>query len=62
MLLMAVCNAEREFTYIDLSYAPTSHDSLAWLGTELGQKVLKGCLPEAYLILSETTPSRATAA
>ena len=47
MLLMAVCNAEREFTYIDLSYAPTSHDSLAWLGSELGQKVLKGCLPEA---------------
>ena len=54
MLLMAVCSAERESTCVDLSYAPTSHDSLAWLGSKLGQKVLNGCLPETYYLIGDS--------
>ena len=50
LLCLAVCDALRRFTYFDVSFAAGSHDSLAWAGTNLGQKLQEGGLPRPYFL------------
>ena len=50
LLCMAVCDAARRFTYYDISQVPTTHDSLAWSMSELGQRVNNGELPAPFFI------------
>ena len=50
LLCIAICDAHRRFTYYDISKAPTTHDSLAWAGTELGARVAQGHLQEPFFL------------
>jgi hypothetical protein len=50
LLCMAVCDAHRRFTDFDVSFASSTHDSLAWAGSELGARVQAGELPHPYFI------------
>lgn len=50
LLCMAGCDAARRFLYFDISQAPTTHDSLAWSGSEIGQAVLNGELPDSFFV------------
>ena len=50
LLGMALCDYERRFTFYDISQVPTTHDSLAWTMTSLGQRIENGDLPEPYFI------------
>ena len=45
LLCMAASDAHLRFVYYDISHEPQSHDSLAWAGTPLGERVAKGDLP-----------------
>ena len=64
LLCMAVCDADRRFTYHDISQEPTTHDSLAWLASELGRQVDAGMLPAPYFFAGDAafspTPSMMT--
>ena len=48
LLCMAACDAHRRFTHFDVSFTASSHDSLAWGGSKLGQKLEAGGLPRPY--------------
>ena len=50
LLCMAGCDAARRFLSFDISQAPTTHDSLAWSGSEIGQAVLNGELPDSFFV------------
>lgn len=50
MLAIAICDVERRFIWADCSMAPQTHDSTAWSGTELGQRVADGELPAPYFL------------
>ena len=39
LLCMAMCDARRRITYYDIRQAPTTHDSLAWACSKLGQQI-----------------------
>lgn len=54
LLCMALCDADRRFTWYDISCAPTTHDSLAWEATELGQRVRNGALPQPFFINADS--------
>ena len=53
LLLMAVCDAKRRFTFIDVSCTPTTHDSLAWISTKLGKDISEGKLPCPFYLLGD---------
>ena len=48
LLCMAVCDAARRLTFFDISQEPTTHDSLAWLASDLGKKLDAGLLLPQY--------------
>eukprot|EP00965_Chrysotila_dentata_P122423 4046100-Pleurochrysis_carterae.AAC.1 len=48
LLCIAVCDQRRRFIYYDISSAPTTHDSMAWANSDLGQKILAGQLPPEF--------------
>ena len=48
LLCIAACDAHRRFTHYDVSFASGTHDSLAWSGSVLGQKVQAGGLPSPF--------------
>jgi hypothetical protein len=50
LLLMAIADIHRRFTWADCSMAPQTHDSTAWTATELGQRVERGDLPYPYFL------------
>lgn len=54
ILLMAICDADRRFLWFDMSCTPTTHDSLAWLTTELGQIFERGELPNPFFLLGDS--------
>lgn len=54
ILLMAMCDADRRFLWFDMSCTPTTHDSLAWLTTELGQRFERGELPSPFFVLGDS--------
>lgn len=54
LLLMAICDANRKFIWFDVSCTPTTHDSLAWVTTELAERVRRGDLPYPYYILGDS--------
>ena len=51
---MAICDADRRFLWFDMSCTPTTHDSLAWLTTELGQRFERGELPSPFFLLGDS--------
>jgi hypothetical protein len=70
LLLMAVADAQSRFLFCDISQVPTTHDSLAWSTTTLGQRLRDGDLPEPFFISGDSafslsnsliTPSSGTA-
>jgi hypothetical protein len=50
MLVTAVCDSERRFTFWDFNTTPTTHDSQAWGLTKLGQDIAAGKLPSTYFV------------
>ena len=50
LLCIAMCDARRRFMFFDISQCPTTHDSLAWECTRMGQRVKKGDLPAPFFI------------
>lgn len=50
LLCMAACDAHRRFTHFDVFFTASSHDSLAWGGSKLGQKLEAGKLPHPYFL------------
>eukprot|EP00965_Chrysotila_dentata_P165579 5467641-Pleurochrysis_carterae.AAC.1 len=50
MLCIAICDYRRRFIYYDISAAPTTHDSMAWANSDLGQRVMKGELPSEFFL------------
>lgn len=50
---MALCDSHRRFTWFDMSCTSTTHDSLAWISTDLGQRISNGALKEPYFILGD---------
>ena len=50
MLCIAICDYDRRFTYANVSQVPTTHDSLAWSATKLGQEIAAGELPAPFFI------------
>ncbi len=50
LLCIAVCDADRRILFFDISQAPTTHDSMAWAASSLGQAVQAGLLPHPYFI------------
>lgn len=53
LLLMAICDAERRVLWFDVSCTPTTHDSLAWTSTALGQQFAADKLPHPYYLLGD---------
>ena len=49
LLCIAICDAQRRFTYYNIGFEPSSHDSLAWAGTKLGAKIDKEGLGGYFL-------------
>jgi hypothetical protein len=50
MLVTAVCDIHRRFTFWDFSVEPTTHDSQAWALSELGLLIADGKLDSRYFI------------
>ena len=50
LLCMAGCDAARRFQFFDISQAPTTHDSMAWSGSTVGQAVMAGKLPGDFFV------------
>lgn len=50
LLCMALCDAEMRFMFYDISQCPTTHDSMAWGLTDLGQRIEHGDLPAPFFI------------
>ena len=50
MLVTAVCDIHRRFTFWDFNVEPTTHDSQAWALSELGLKIANGELDSRYFI------------
>ena len=50
---MAICDAERRVLWFDVSCTPTTHDSLAWTRTALGQQLTADKLPHPYYLLGD---------
>jgi len=50
MLVTAVCDCERRFTFWDFNTLPTTHDSQAWALTSLGRDIAAGKLASPYFI------------
>jgi hypothetical protein len=48
MLLMAMCDVDRKFTWWDMSHTARTHDSKAFKGTPLGVRLAAGCLPRPF--------------
>mmetsp|Transcript_52723 Transcript_52723/g.115004 ORF Transcript_52723/g.115004 Transcript_52723/m.115004 type:complete len:327 (-) Transcript_52723:95-1075(-) len=48
LLCIAICDQRRRFIYHDISSAPTTHDSMAWANSPLGQEVIAGKLPYGF--------------
>lgn len=53
LLLMAICDSDRRFRWFDISATPTTHDSLAWIQTKLGQRVKNGDLPARFFFIGD---------
>lgn len=51
LLLMAIADADRRFIWFVIRCTPTTHDLLAWLMTDRGQRVENGELPSSFSIL-----------
>ena len=54
ILCMAMCDADRRFTFYDMSMTPTTHDSLAFGCSELGIRIAKGELPAPFFISGDS--------
>ena len=54
LLCTALCDADRRIMWYDISKSPTTHDSLAWAATPLGQQVAKGALPAPFFINADS--------
>lgn len=54
ILLMAIADSDRRIIWFDMSCTPSTHDSLAMLTTELGQRIERGELPHPFLILGDS--------
>ena len=50
LLCMAISNSDRRNLWWDISQAPTTHDSMAWGMTVMGQRVARGDLPEPFFL------------
>jgi hypothetical protein len=50
MLVTAVCDADRRFTYWDFGCTPTTHDSTAFLQSRLGRIITTKGLPGEYFL------------
>jgi hypothetical protein len=50
VLVMAIADADRRILWWSIETAATSHDSLAWRMTELGQRISAGGLPFPYFL------------
>jgi hypothetical protein len=50
MLAIAVCDYNRRFTFVDISHAPQTHDSLAFEASDLGWLVAQGELPAPFFL------------
>jgi hypothetical protein len=50
LLCIAMCDARRRISFYDISSTPTTHDSLAWEATGLGQRIKNGDLPSPFFI------------
>ena len=54
ILCMATCDAARRITDFDMSQVPQTHDSMAFLMSELGSKVDAGLLPAPYFLNADS--------
>mmetsp|Transcript_24738 Transcript_24738/g.79898 ORF Transcript_24738/g.79898 Transcript_24738/m.79898 type:complete len:373 (+) Transcript_24738:535-1653(+) len=54
LLLIAVADADSRIIYYDISQVPTTHDSLAWATSSLGQQVGRGDLPEPFFFSGDS--------
>ena len=50
LLCIAICDSRRRFTYYSIGTTATSHDSLAWDATKLGQRVSTGDLKRPFFL------------
>ena len=50
MLVTAVCDADRRFTYWDFGCTPTTHDSTAFSQSSLGRKIATKGLPGEFFL------------
>ena len=50
LLCIAMCDVKRRFLFYDISSIPTTHDSLAWDATGMGQRIKRGDLPSPFFI------------
>lgn len=50
LLAIAICDADRRFTWVDISHASCTHDSTAFACTELGMAVDQGALPAPFFL------------
>lgn len=54
LLLMAISDLNRKIIWFEISCAPTSHESLAFLTTKLSQRVEHGELPSPFFFLGDS--------
>lgn len=52
-LLIAIWDTNRKFLSFEVSCTPTTDDSLAGQSTEMGQKVVRGKIPEPFYLLGD---------
>tara|TARA_B110000046_G_scaffold177123_1_gene203556 strand:+ start:224 stop:1549 length:1326 start_codon:yes stop_codon:yes gene_type:complete len=50
LLCMAICNSKRQIIFYDISQAPTTHDSMAFAATSLGDRIKAGDLPAPFFL------------
>ena len=60
LLLMAGCDAQRRILSWDCSYTPTTHDSTAFKGSELGRLIDAYGLPEPFFLSGDAAFQPAT--
>lgn len=53
-LLMAIADADLRFVWFDVSCKPNTHDSLAFLTTDLGQRIVHNELKYIFFLLVDS--------
>lgn len=60
IFLMAIADADRRIHWFDMSCAPPTHDTLAWLMAKLGQRFEHGEVPDGFFLFCDSTLSMVT--